>query len=92
MTSVLVTLVDQASQAPSGTAQAYLLVSANSGATWTAVSIATPTPTPTLATQVVNVTAVLGSAVAVSGLELRYVVSDTSAFISSFDLVHVDVN
>jgi hypothetical protein len=49
-------------------------------------------PTTALTTQTVSVTSVLGSAPAVSGLELRYVISDGSGFTSTFDLVHVDIN
>ena len=88
--SAVVTLVDQASQSPSSTAQTYLLVSANAGTTWTPFVIANPTAS--LVTQTVAVGSVIGSAAAVSGLELRYVISDGSGFTSTFDLVHVDIN
>jgi photosystem II stability/assembly factor-like uncharacterized protein len=90
VTSAVVTLVDEASQSPSSTAQTYLLVSANSGSTWTPFVIANPTAT--LVTQTVAVGSVIGSAAAVSGMELRYVISDGSGFTSIFDLVHVDIN
>jgi photosystem II stability/assembly factor-like uncharacterized protein len=90
VTSAVVTLVDQASQSPSSTAQTYLLVSANAGSSWTPFVIASPTAN--LATQTVAVGSVIGSAAAVSGMELRYVISDGSGFTSTFDLVHVDIN
>jgi len=35
---------------------------------------------------------VINSASAASGLEIRYVVSKGSAYKSTFDLVHVDIN
>jgi hypothetical protein len=88
--SAVVTLVDEVSQSPSSTAQTYLLVSANAGTTWTPFVIANPTAT--LATQTVAVGSVIGSAAAVAGMELRYVISDGSGFTSTFDLVHVDIN
>jgi hypothetical protein len=49
-------------------------------------------PTANLATQTVAVGSVIGSAAAVAGMELRYVISDGSGFTSTFDLVHVDIN
>ena len=88
--SVVVTLVDWASQSPSSQTQADLLVSGDGGATWTPFPLAAPTIAST--TQVVNVTSAIGSATAVAGLTLRYAVSTTSGFTSTFDLVHVDVN
>ena len=90
VTSAVVTLVSDASATPAAGTTTYIEVSANSGATWTAFSIANPTTA--LATQTVSVVSVIDSATAVSGLELRYVVSNGSAFKSTFDLVHVDVN
>jgi hypothetical protein len=35
---------------------------------------------------------VIGSGTAVSGLELRYIVTGSNAYKSIFDLVHVDIN
>jgi photosystem II stability/assembly factor-like uncharacterized protein len=90
VSSAVVTLVDKASQSPSSTAQTYLLVSANAGSTWTPFVIANPTGN--LATQTVAVGSVIGGAAAVSGMKLRYVISDGSGFTSTFDLVHVDIN
>jgi photosystem II stability/assembly factor-like uncharacterized protein len=90
VTSAVVTLVSHASAAPGTGTTTYIEVSANSGSTWTAFSIANETTT--LATQTVSVVSVINSATAVSGLELRYVVSNGSAFKSTFDLVHVDIN
>lgn len=88
--SVVVTLVDRASQSPSSQAQADLLVSGDGGVSWMPFPIAAPTIADT--TQVVNVTSAVGTAAAVAGLALRYEVTDTSGFTSTFDLVHVDVN
>ncbi|HYA00217.1 MAG TPA: YCF48-related protein [Candidatus Binatia bacterium] len=90
VTSAVVTLVDRATQALSSTAETYLMVSANAGGSWTAFPLANPTTA--LVVQTVNVAAVIGTAAAVSGLELRYVISDASGFQSVFDLVHVDIN
>jgi photosystem II stability/assembly factor-like uncharacterized protein len=90
VTSAVVTLVDDASAAPGTGTTTYVEVSANSGATWTAFQIANETTA--MATQTVSVVSVTNSATAVSGLELRYVVSNGSAFKSTFDLVHVDIN
>ena len=90
VTSAVVTLVSDASAAPGTGTTTYIEVSANSGSTWTAFSIANETTT--MATQTVSVVSVINSATAVSGLELRYVVSNGSAYKSNFDLVHVDVN
>ncbi len=90
VTSAVVTLVDDASATPGAGTTTYVEVSANSGATWTAFQI--PNETTTMATQTVSVVSVINSAVAVSGLELRYVVSNGSAYKSTFDLVHVDIN
>ena len=82
--------MSDASATPAAGTTTYIEVSANSGSTWTAFSIANQTTT--LATQTVSVVSVINSATAASGLELRYVVSNGSAFKSTFDLVHVDVN
>jgi photosystem II stability/assembly factor-like uncharacterized protein len=90
VTSAVVTLVSDANATPAAGTTTYIEVSANSGATWTAFSIANETTA--MATQTVSVVSVINSATAVSGLELRYVVSNGSAFKSSFDLVHIDVN
>jgi photosystem II stability/assembly factor-like uncharacterized protein len=90
VTSAVVTLVSDASAAPGNSTTTYIEVSANSGSTWTAFSIANETTT--MATQTVSVVSVINSATAVSGLELRYVVSNGSAYKSTFDLVHVDIN
>lgn len=90
VTSAVVTLVDDASATPGASTTTYIEVSANSGATWTAFSIANETTA--MVTQTVSVLSVISSAAAASGLELRYVVSNGSAFKSTFDLVHVDVN
>jgi len=90
VSSAVVTLVDDASATPGTGTTTYVEVSANSGSTWTAVQIANETTT--MATQTVSVVSVINSATAVSGLELRYVVSNGSAFKSIFDLVHVDIN
>ena len=90
VTSAVVTLGSYASATPGTGTTTYIEVSANSGSTWTAFSIANETTT--LATQTVSVVSVINSATAVSGLELRYVVSNGSAYKSDFDLVHVDVN
>lgn len=90
VTSAVVTLVDQATAAPNAATQTFLLVSDDSGSSWTPIQIANPSTTA--ATQVVAVGSIIDSAAAVSGLELRYVVSDSNGFKSTFDLVHVDVN
>ena len=90
VTSAVVTLVSDASAAPGTGTTTYIEVSANGGSTWTAFSIANETTT--MATQTVSVVSVISSAVAASGLELRYVVSNGSAYKSNFDLVHVDIN
>jgi photosystem II stability/assembly factor-like uncharacterized protein len=90
VTSAVVTLVSDASAAPGNGTTTYIEVSANSGSTWTAFSIANETTT--MATQTVSVVSVINSATAVSGLELRYVVSNGSAYKSTFDLIHVDIN
>ncbi|MGO8687739.1 MAG: YCF48-related protein [Candidatus Dormibacteria bacterium] len=90
VTSAVLTLVDDASAAPSATTRTYVLVSANSGSTWTPLSIATPTTA--LATQTLSLSSVIASATAVSGVELRYVVTGSNAYKSTFDLVHVDIN
>jgi hypothetical protein len=86
----VVTLGSYASATPGTGTTTYIEVSANSGSTWTAFSIANETTTT--ATQTVSVVSVINSATVVSGLELRYVVSNGSAYKSDFDLVHVDVN
>ncbi|MGA3183597.1 MAG: hypothetical protein ABSE52_03235 [Candidatus Dormibacteria bacterium] len=90
VTSAVVTLVDDASATPGAGTTTYVEVSANSGATWTAFQL--PNETTTMAIQTVSVVSVINSAAAVSGLELRYVVSNGSAYKSTFDLVHVDIN
>ena len=90
VTSAVVTLVDDASAAPSAGTTTYMLVSANCGSTWTRLPIATPSTTA--ATQIVSVGSIIDSATAASGLELRYVVSGSNGYESTFDLVHVDVN
>lgn len=90
VTSAVVTLVDDASATPGAGTTTYVEVSANSGATWTPFQIANETTA--MATQTVSIVSVINSATAVSGLELRYVVSNGSAFKSTFDLVHVDIN
>ncbi|MGO8687740.1 MAG: WD40/YVTN/BNR-like repeat-containing protein [Candidatus Dormibacteria bacterium] len=88
--SAVVTLVDRASTSANSQTQTYLLVSSNSGSSWTSFPIANPTTTMT--TQTVSVVSVLSGGAAVSGMELRYVVADANGFTSTFDLVHVDIN
>jgi hypothetical protein len=90
VTSAVVTLVDGASASPNSQTQTYLLVSANSGASWTPFSIANEGTT--MALQSVSVVSVINNATAVSGMELRYVATDSNAFTSTFDLVHVDID
>jgi photosystem II stability/assembly factor-like uncharacterized protein len=90
VTSAVLTLVDDASATPSAATKTYVLASANSGSTWSPLSIANPTTT--LATQTLSLASVINSGAAVSGLELRYVVTGSNAYKSTFDLVHVDVN
>jgi photosystem II stability/assembly factor-like uncharacterized protein len=90
VTSAVLTLVDDASATPSAATKTYVLVSANGGSTWTPLSIANPTAA--LATQTLSLASVINSGAAVSGLELRYVVTGSNAYKSTFDLVHVDIN
>jgi photosystem II stability/assembly factor-like uncharacterized protein len=90
VTSAVLTLVDDASATPAAGTETYVLVSANGGSTWSPLSIANPTTT--LSTQTLSLKSVIGSAAAVSGLELRYVVTGSNAYLSTFDLVHVDIN
>lgn len=94
VTSVVVTLVDLASAAPSAGTATSLLVSTDSGATWTSVSIANPTTQST--TQVVDISSLVTTPAQVAGLELRYAVTQagffSTPFQSTFDLVHVDIN
>jgi photosystem II stability/assembly factor-like uncharacterized protein len=90
VTSAVLTLVSDASATPGSGTTTYVGVSANSGATWTLFSIANETTTMT--TQTLSLASVINSSSAVSGLEIRYVVSNGSAFKSTFDLVHVDIN
>jgi photosystem II stability/assembly factor-like uncharacterized protein len=90
VSSAVLTLVDDASATPSAGTKTYVLVSANSGATWTPLSIANPTNA--LTTQTLSIGSVIGSTAAVSGMELRYVVTGSNAYKSTFDLVHVDIN
>jgi hypothetical protein len=82
--------VSEASATPGTGTTTYVGVSANSGSTWTLFSIANETTAMT--TQTVSIASVINSASAVSGLEIRYVVSNGSAYKSTFDLVHVDIN
>jgi photosystem II stability/assembly factor-like uncharacterized protein len=90
VTSAVVTLVDSASAVPSAGTMTTLLVSADSGGSWTPFRIANPSTA--LSVQTVSVLSVIGSAAAASSLELRYVISGSNAFRSTFDLVHVDIN
>jgi photosystem II stability/assembly factor-like uncharacterized protein len=90
VTSAVLTLVDDASAAPAAGTETYVDVSANGGSNWTPLSIANPTTT--LATQTLSIISVIGSGTAVSGLELRYIVTGSNAYKSIFDLVHVDIN
>jgi photosystem II stability/assembly factor-like uncharacterized protein len=90
VTSAVLTLVSDASATPGSGTTTYVGVSANSGTTWTLFSIANETTAMT--TQTVSIASVINSGTAVSGLELRYVVSNASAYKSTFDLVHVDIN
>jgi photosystem II stability/assembly factor-like uncharacterized protein len=90
VTSAIVTLVDSGNPAPTGATTTALMVSPNGGATWTSFSVANATPA--LAVQRVGITSVINGASAVSGLELRYVVTNSNGFTSTFDLVHVDIN
>jgi photosystem II stability/assembly factor-like uncharacterized protein len=90
VSSAVLTLVSEASATPGTGTTTYVGVSANSGSTWTLFSIANETTAMT--TQTVSIASVINSASAVSGLEIRYVVSNGSAYKSTFDLVHVDIN
>jgi hypothetical protein len=90
VSSAVVTLVDDATATPGGGSTSYIEVSVNSGSTWTAFQIANETTA--MVTQTVSVVSLVNSSTAVSGLELRYVVSNGSAFRSYFDLVRVDIN
>jgi photosystem II stability/assembly factor-like uncharacterized protein len=90
VTSAVLTLVSDASATPAAGSTTYVGVSANSGSTWTLFSIANQTTAMT--TQTLSIASVINSSTAVSGLEIRYVVSDGSAYKSIFDLVHVDIN
>jgi hypothetical protein len=86
----VLTLIDDASATPSAASVTYVLVSANSGSTWTPIVIANATTT--LATQTVTISSVISTAAAVSGLEVRYMVTGSNSFKSTFDLVHVNIN
>ena len=90
VSSAVLTLVDDASATPSAGTKTYVLVSANSGYAWTPLSIASPTTA--LTTQTLSISSVIGSTAAVSGMELRYVVTGSNAYKSTFDLVHVDIH
>jgi photosystem II stability/assembly factor-like uncharacterized protein len=90
VSSAVLTLVDDASATPSAATKTYVLVSANSGASWTPFTIANPTTA--LATQTLSISSVINSATAVSGMEVRYQVLGSNAYTSTFDLVHVDIN
>jgi len=90
VSSAVLTLVDDASAAPSAATKTYVLVSANGGTTWTPFLIANPTTT--LATQTVSISSVINSATAVSGMEVRYMAVGSNSYTSTFDLVHVDIN
>ena len=90
VSSAVVTLVDAASGNPNGTTQTWLLVSTDAGSTWTWIQIANPTTT--LAAQTESISSLLTTASAVSGLELRYEITDNNGFTTKFDLVHVDIN
>ena len=90
VTSAVLTLIDDASATPSAASVTYVLVSANSGSTWTPIVIANATTT--LATQTVAISSVISTAAAVSGLEVRYLVTGSNSFKSTFDLVQVAIN
>jgi photosystem II stability/assembly factor-like uncharacterized protein len=90
VSSAVLTLVSEASAAPGTGTTTYVGVSANSGTTWTLFSIGNETTSYT--TQTVSIASVINSTAAVSGLQIRYVVSNGSAYKSTFDLVHVDIN
>ncbi|MGA8015230.1 MAG: YCF48-related protein [Candidatus Dormiibacterota bacterium] len=90
VTSAILTLLDSASATPNAATETLLLVSANSGSSWTQIQIANPTNASTV--QTVNLGSVISSGTAVSGLELRYEIIGSNAFKSTFDLVHVDIN
>jgi photosystem II stability/assembly factor-like uncharacterized protein len=90
VTSAVLTLVSDASATPGSGTTTYVGVSANGGTTWTLFSIANETTAMT--TQTISIASVINSGTAVSGLELRYVVTGSNAYKSTFDLVHVDIN
>jgi|GEM_PF-2189792 photosystem II stability/assembly factor-like uncharacterized protein len=90
VTSAVLTLVSDASATPGSGTTTYVGVSPNSGTNWTLFSIANETTAMT--TQTVSIASVINSSSAASGLEIRYVVSKGSAYKSTFDLVHVDIN
>jgi photosystem II stability/assembly factor-like uncharacterized protein len=90
VTSAVLTLVSDASANPSRGTTTSVLVSTNSGSTWTSFPIANETRD--MATQTLSIVSVVSSATAVSGMEIRYVVTGSNAFTSTFGLVHVDIN
>ncbi|HAW10640.1 MAG TPA: hypothetical protein DCX12_06185 [Chloroflexi bacterium] len=90
VTSAKLTLIVSANTAPDATTLAYLLVSTNDGASWTAISIATPEPW--LSTQVVDLGAVIHKATEVQRLQIRYALAGSTGLQTSFDLVHLDIN
>ena len=90
VTSAKLTLIVSANTAPDATTLAYLLVSTNDGASWTAISIATPEPW--LSTEVVDLGAVIHKATEVQRLQIRYALAGSTGLQTSFDLVHLDIN
>jgi photosystem II stability/assembly factor-like uncharacterized protein len=90
VTAAVLTLVDDASETPSAGTVPYVLVSTDRGSTWIPFSIANPNTSMTI--QTFSLGSIISRGAAISGLEIRYVVTGGNGFESTFHLVHVDIN
>ena len=93
VSTVRATLVYRTSAVPAADAAFRVEASFNGGASWSTVPLPRPTSTGTV-TQTVDLPAGLASAAALqaNGIRLRFLVTSSSAFTTTHDMVRVDVN
>jgi len=90
VTSVKATFEYKASVAPSAATETYLLVMPGNASTWTAYLLAMPTTS--YQTVTTDISTLISTAAALQGVQVRFVVSQSNAFSTTTELVHLDVN
>jgi photosystem II stability/assembly factor-like uncharacterized protein len=90
VSSCNVTFEYKAGATPSNTTQTYLLVMPGNATSWSIFDL--PDPTTSYQTVTTDLSSLISSQAALSGVQIRFVIAQSNGFATTTELVHVDVN